>query len=468
MSLHTLSAVELSRAIRSRAVTTVDAVEACFAQIERFNPTLKAMITLCQEDAWQTAQSCDRALDRGQPLGPLHGIPFTIKDLTPTAGIRTTFGSQIYADHTPTQNEICVARLRAAGGVLIGKTNTPEFGMGAHTSNALYGPTANPYDPSRSSGGSSGGAAVAVSTGMCHLAQGTDMGGSVRTPASFCAVVGLRPSAGRIPRRRRSLLWDYLDTDGILARSVEDAALMLEIMAGEDHRDPISYRAPWHREPFDKDHPIDRQVAVGYSPNLGFALIESEVQEVFIQAIATLSSRCRVIELAHPDCHMAPAAFETIRAAHLRHKQRQHYESYRDLLSESVIWNVERGAGITAAELLTAQAHRDQLYVNFLDFFQTYDVLATMSASVLPFPHTQPEILEIDGQPLRNIIDYLSITYTISLTGLPALSIPCGWTDSGLPVGMQLIGKPGGESQLLQFAYLLQEECGFRHRFPGP
>ena len=459
MAIHQLSATQLAQAIQSKQIRAVEAVAACFEQIEQHNDRLKAIITPCWERAEREAIQADAAIERGESCGVLHGIPFTVKDLTPTAEVRTTFGSLIYQNYVPQQDELCVARLRSAGGILIGKTNTPEFGMGAHCTNSLYGPTANPYDPNRTSGGSSGGAAVAVATGMCFLAQGTDMGGSVRTPASFCNIVGLRPSAGRIPRRRKPLLWDYLDTDGILARTVEDAALMLSVMAGEDWRDPLSIGSfKWEMPDF-TTHASDPSFRVGFSPNLGIAIIDTEVEVVFRQAMAQIARLCQQVKETHPDCSMAPFAFETMRAATLLHKQRQHYEKHRDLLSESVRWNIERGIGLSAADLLKAEAERDRLYLNFLRFFEQYDVLANVSAAVPPFLHTKSEILEINNISLRNIIDHLTITYTISLTGLPAVSIPCGWTSSGLPIGMQLIGKPRGEAPLLKFAYLLQKEC---------
>lgn len=463
-AIHHLSATQLAQAIRSRQIRAVEAVAACFEQIYCHNDRLKAMITLCQERAEAEAIQADVAIARSKPIGALHGVPFSVKDLTPTADVRTTFGSQIYRDYTPQQDELCVARLRSAGGILIGKTNTPEFGMGAHCTNTLYGATANPYDPSRSSGGSSGGAAVAVSTGMGYLAQGTDMGGSCRTPASFCGVVGLRPAAGRIPRPRKPLLWDFLDTDGILARTVEDAALMLSVMAGADDRDPLSVGSSAWIMPDFSEAALQLPVRLAFSASLGIATIDSEVETVFQQAISRIAAHQPVKE-AHPDCSMAPFAFETLRAATLLHKQKHHYEKYPNLLSESVRWNIERGMEISAATLLQAEAKRDRLYLNFLRFFETYDILATVSASIPPFLHTQSEVLEINGILLRTIIDYLTITYTISLTGLPAVSIPCGWTTSGLPIGMQLIGKPRGEAALLQFAYFLQEVLNFRHRW---
>ncbi|MBF2048615.1 MAG: amidase [Elainella sp. C42_A2020_010] len=469
--LYQHSACELAQQIQQRQVRSIEAVAACFQQIERHNHQLKAVITPCREQAELAAKQADAMLERGETVGVLHGVPFTVKDLTPTAGVRTSFGSRIYQDFVPQQDELCVARLRAAGAILIGKTNTPEFGMGAHCSNFLYGPTANPYDPERSSGGSSGGAAVAVATGMGYLAQGTDMGGSCRTPASFCGVVGLRPAAGRIPRRRKPLLWDYLDTDGILVRSVEDAALMLSVMAGEDWRDPVSIgSSDWPMLSFALlPEAVEEHLGslrIGFSPDLGVAMVDAEVVAVFRQAMEQIGSLCPQIQETHPDCTTAQFAFETMRAATLLHKQKHHYENYRNLLSDSVCWNIERGIGLAAADLLQAEADRDRLYLNFLRFFQQHDVLITVSASVPPYLHSETEILTINGVALRNIIDYLTITYTISLTGLPAISIPCGWTTSGLPIGIQIIGQPRGEAALLQTAYCLQAALNFRHRWP--
>ncbi|MBE9063652.1 amidase [cf. Phormidesmis sp. LEGE 11477] len=467
--LYQWSATELRQKLNCKDIRATEIVQSCLQQIEQENERLKAFITTCAEPALSTAQAIDEARSKKTPLGPLSGIPFSAKDLTPTAGIRTTLGSLLYRDWIPVQDELCVARLKQAGGVLMGKTNTPEFGLGAHTNNPLYGPTANPYDSTRSAGGSSGGAAVAIATGMCALSQGTDMGGSVRTPASFCGVVGLRPAAGRIPRPRKPLLYDVLDTDGIIARTVEDTALMLSVMAGWDAGDPMAIAGSWSLPSFGPDT-IDQlmgKLRVGFSADLGIATIDSQVKAVFKKAVEQLSTICDELVPEHPDCSMAPAAFETLRAALLWYKQKNHYEAHYDQLTDTVRWNVERGKDLTAFDILTAAAQRDQLYRNFLSFFETHDVLVTVSACIPPFPHKQAEILSVNQTPLKNIIDYLTITYTISLTGLPVLSIPCGWTPTGLPIGMQLIGPPQGETLLLQFAYMLQETLNFSHRWPA-
>ncbi|WP_088888926.1 amidase [Leptolyngbya ohadii] len=467
MELHQLSASELAQKIRDREIRAIDAVNACLQQIKRWDSQIRAFITLCEDSARQAALEADRLLEAGHLLGALHGVPIAIKDLTATAGIRTTYGSSIYQDHVPTKDELAVARLKAAGAIILGKTNTPEFGMGAQTSNAILPHTATPYALDRSSGGSSGGSAAAVASGMAYLAQGTDMGGSVRTPASFCSIVGLRPAIGRIPRPGKPLLWETLSTDGVLARSVEDAALMLSVMSGEDQRDPIALTTPWQMPLFTPDvcNRLRGQMRVGYSADLGIAIIDNEVKTVFEAAIAQMSSLCRRLQSAHPDCTQAPFAFETLRAATIAHLHQHHYDRHREQLSETVRWNIEHGFNLTAAALLQAETARSRLYRQFMLFFQQYDVLAIPTACVPPFPHSQPEVLEVNGIPLPHIIDYLKITYTITLTGLPALSIPCGWTASGLPIGLQLVGKPQGETELLQFAYLLQEQLDFRHRW---
>lgn len=465
--LYQLSATELAKAICTQTICAVEAVEACFERIDRHNSHLKAFITLCYEQAKTAAIEADRAVQQGWPLKLLHGIPIAIKDLTATAGIRTTYGSLLYHDHIPAYDDLCVARLRDAGAIILGKTSTPEFGMGTGTTNRVIGTTVNPYDHNRTCGDSSGGSAVAVATGMCYVAQGSDLGGSVRTPASFCGVVGLRPAIGRIPRVPKALQWESLATDGILARTVEDAALMLSAMAGADVCDPVSIaQAGWSVPEFGLEGLP--QTRVGFSCDLGIAVIEHDVEAVFQQAIEAIARICPTVKPAHPDCSGAQAAFETLRAALVWHQHGHRLKVHPEQLTETVRWEIEQGRGITAAQWLQAEAQRSRIFLNFMEFFQHYDVLATVSASVLPFPIHQTEVLEINGVALRNIIDYLNITYTISLTGLPALSIPCGWTASGLPVGMQLVGKPYGEADLLRFAFFLQEALDFRHRWASP
>lgn len=466
MAIHTLSATALAQAIRTRRISCLEAVEACFEQIEQLDPQLKAFITLASETARATALRADQALAREQPWGCLHGVPIAIKDLTATAGLRTTYGSLLYADHIPTQDELCVTRLRAAGAIILGKTSTPEFGLGTGTHNPILGATPNPHDHSKTCGDSSGGAAVAVASGMAYLAQGTDMGGSVRTPASFCGLVGLRPSLGRIPRVPKSLPWESLVTDGVIARTVEDAALMLGAMAGADHRDPMAIATPtWPLPDFCASG--GESARVGYSLDLGVTSIETEVVEVFEQAIATIAQVCAHTRPAAIDARGAKFAFETLRGAIVFHNYQVLLQNHGDQLTDMVRWEIEQGRGVTAADYLRAEEQRGKIRHHFLEFFEHHDVLLTPSASVLPFPLSQSAVLQINDIPLDNAIDYLAITYTLSLTGLPVVSLPCGWTPSGLPVGLQILGPPQGETQLLRFAFFLQEQLGFRHRWPA-
>ncbi len=465
--IYQLTATQLATAIRSQQVKSVDAVAACFSQIERHNPHLNAFITLCREQAEQAAIAADQAVQRGEPLGMLHGIPITIKDLTATAGIRTTYGSPLYQNHVPTVSDLCVTRLQAAGAIIIGKTSVPPFGFGTGTENPLIGKTRNPYDLTRSCGDSSGGAAVAVATGMGYLSQGNDLGGSVRTPASFCGIVGLRPSIGRIPRSPKPLLWESLITDGCMTRTVEDAALMLAAMAGYDARDPVAIaQSNWVVPPFNvTEHPKTR---VGFSSDLGIAIVDAEVERVFLGAIERLQAAGITACSAHPNCTDAQPTFETLRAALIFQLYGHYIEKHPEALSATMRWEIEQGIGISANAYLAAEAQRGRIYRRFLEFFENYDILAIPTASVPPFPVDQEAALEVNDQSLRNIIDYLVLTYTVSLSGLPALSLPCGWTRSGLPIGMQLVGKPHGEAALLDFAYLLQEKLNFRHRWPSP
>jgi amidase len=462
---HRLSAVEAVERLREGRLSARAMVESCLEQIGRHDGWVRAFVTVCGERALAEADAADRERRDGRLRGPLHGLPVAVKDLTATAGVRTTFGSRIYAEHIPAADDLCVERLRRAGAIILGKTNTPEFGFGPRSTNFLFGPTATPYDPERSSGGSSGGSAAAVAAGMVPLAHGTDFGGSVRTPASFCGVVGLRPTPGRIPSVPKALAWDTMATHGVLARSVEDAALMLGVMAGRDDRDPVSALGGWAAP--DGAAPAGPP-RLAFSTDLGVARISREVGAPFGEAVRAIAARFPQVDEDAPDCAGAQAAFETLRAAIVRHVHRHHWERHRDQLTGPARWNIERGEDISAAEFLRAEQERSRVYGNFVEFFRRYDFLLTPAASVLPFPNAQAEVLEIDGHPLRNPIDYLTITYVVSLMGMPCLSIPCAWTKDGLPVGMQIIGPPFAEGRLLRFAMTLQEEMAFRFRWPAP
>ena len=463
--LSRVSAVSLSDSIRSRRISAVEAVNASLETIERLDGDIHAFITVCPEAAREEAARLDDLAGRGEFLGPLHGIPIGVKDLVATKGIRTTKGSLRHVHDIPETDDLVVARLKDAGAVIVGKTNTPEFGFGALCRNEIAGNTKNPYAQDRSSGGSSGGSAAAVATGMVALAHGEDFGGSVRTPASFCNVVGFRPSAGLVPRVPKGPPWDTLLAHGVLARSVEDAALMLQVMAGGDPRDPATLYAP----PLDEIllPPVDSTaIRINFSTDLGIAEIDSEVATVFAQKCNVISEEFPNTGNGCPDFEGAQDCFGTLRAALLFHDLGPLLDADDPPLSETVRWNVARGADIYAYQFIAAETVRGDIYRRCVSFFQNVDVLVTVSASVPPFPLDQENVEVINSKPTRNIIDYLAITYVISLVGLPAISIPAGKTPEGLPVGIQLIAGPGQDRKLLEVAAHMERVLGFRHEFP--
>lgn len=459
-----LDATGLVSAIRARKFSVETLVDACLARIAERDEELKAFITVCSEQAHAEALAADQALARSDLCGALHGIPVAIKDNTPTAGIRTTFGSRVRADYVPEADDLVVARLKQAGAIVIGKTNTPEFACGALCTNALQGPTANPWNTAYSSGGSSGGSAASVADRMVPLAQGTDFGGSVRTPASFCGIVGLRPTPGRIPMAPKDVPWNALNVHGILARTVRDAALMLEVVSGPDLRDPLSCAvSQWEMTSSGSSR---RDVRIAYSADLEFAVVHTAVRRVFNASVERMQDAGLRLSAGAPDATGAKHAFETVRAANLHHAYARFCREHRALCSPSFVWNVESGAAMGADAYLTAEVERGRVYQAFVRFFEHHDILVTVSAAVPPFLNTQEDVREVNGTPMENIIDYLRITYVISLVGFPAISIPCGFTDDGLPVGLQLIARPFEEVALLRTAALLERELGFAYREP--
>jgi amidase len=458
-----LSAVEAATQTRQGAICAADLVGAALERIDALNGRLKAFITIDEAGARRTA----KALDALPPSrrGPLHGLPIAFKDLIATAGVRTTYGSLVYADNIPNESELFVSRVLSAGGVMIGKTTTPEFGYGAICQNRLAGPTANPYDLTRTSGGSSGGSAVAVCTGMASIAHGTDFGGSCRMPASLSGVVGLRPTAGRVPNPAKPLLWDDLNVHGILARNVEDIALLLAVVAGGDVTDPTSVgRQEFALADFRPDPIAGLRIAVKL--DLGTVPIDREVRPVLETAVAKIARLYGRLDEGGPDFSGAMDAFMRLRGPILHRTLGHLLDSDRDKLTPSVIWNIERGKSVSADDFLKAEQERSRIWRNVAQFFRDYDVFICVTTSIAAFPNAQSDILLIDGKPMASIIDYMAPTATMSLFGLPALSIPCGWTLSGLPVGLQIVCRPFAEDTLLRFAFTLQQNLGFAHRWP--
>ena len=444
------SAVELARMIARRDVSARELLDACLARIDAVNAQLNAIVTLVPEIAYERATAADRAVALGRDLGPLHGLPVAHKDLELTAGVRTTMGSPLFADFVPEEDGLIARRMRAAGAVLIGKTNTPEFGAGSHTFNDVFGRTMNPYDLGRTCGGSSGGAAVALAADMLPIADGSDMGGSLRNPASFCNVVGLRPSHGRVPSWPNRTPWSGLGTSGVLARDVDDLALQMQAVAGPDERVPISLCEPGSIfAALDDLDPAG--VRVAWTPDLGLP-IEQEVRDALSFVPGELEALgCRVVE-AMPDLHDAREIFQTLRAWHFDISVGALYDGHGDRLKDTVRWNVEAARRRSMHEHGRATVAHAALVERVRTFFGDHDVLALPTAQVVPFDITLDWPRTVDGVEMDTYIDWMRVCSDITLTGCPAISMPAAFTPGGLPVGVQFVGRPGGDVDLLRFA----------------
>ncbi|CAN7306957.1 amidase [Bradyrhizobium sp. LjRoot220] len=451
-----LTAAVLAKALARRAISARAVLEAHLARITARDGELAAFITVDADGARRQADACDAAR---APVGPLHGLPIAVKDLTNTRGLRTTSGSLLFQNHVPDQDELVVARLRQAGAVIIGKTNTPEFGFGAVCTNRLCGPTRNPFDVALTSGGSSGGSAVAVATGMVPLAHGTDFGGSVRTPASFCDVASIRPTPGRIPVPARALGWDMLATHGLLARSVDDLELGLSACVGPDILDPLSVGA----EPRIEAGTGRPRLAV--TPDFGVAPVAKEVRARFATACDALS-RVADLEKISPDCGGAIEAFRTLRAAHIADSYGALLRDRRAELTPTVIWNIEAGGQLTAQDYLAAERRRTAIYRSFRELMARKDFLVVPAASVFPWNNDIADVTRIDDIALETPTDYLAVTFIVSLVGFPVLTLPTPRQRDQAPFGVQIIASPGQESKLFAFGRRIEEQLGFGHRRP--
>ena len=464
-SLNFVDANILARMLRSREVTAVEVMEFFLDQIERLNPLVNAIPTLRpRHELLAEARNADSLLNKGRVPGLLHGFPFAVKDLALTRGIRTTFGSPIYKNFVPETDELFVERLKKAGAIIIGKTNTPEFGTGSQTYNEVFGVTRNPYDLSKTCGGSSGGAAVALACGMVPLADGSDLGGSLRNPASFCNVVGFRPSPGRIPRLA-TRAWNTLPVQGPMARTVPDVALLMSVMAGPDFRDPISLLEPGDGflSPLARDF---QGTTIAWSENLGLYSVEPVVNEVCNASRSTFEDLgCRT-ENGEPDFSGADKIFQTLRAASYASNFRDEYKQHRGLLKDTVVWNIEQGLNLTSQDIAEAEARRTELYRRVASFLEKYDFLVLPVSQVAPFSVEIDWIREINGIPMETYIDWMATCYAITCTGLPAISVPCGFTPDGLPIGLQIVGRRHRDFEVLQLAYAFEQATGYARQQP--
>jgi len=438
-------AVELARWLRSRELSARELLDAFLNRIHRVNPQLNAIVTLAEEQAVAHATAADEAAARGERLGVLHGLPIAVKDLADTAGIRTTYGSPLFADHVPDADAPHVALLKAAGAVILGKTNTPEFGAGSQTFNQVFGATRNPWDTRMTPGGSSGGAAAAVAAGLLPFADGSDLAASVRNPAAMCSLVGLRTTPGLIPRGGD--VFNPLPIVGPIARSAADAALLLAGMRGHDLELPLA-RPATNAAP-------ETGVAglrIAWSADLGGLPIEPEVARVHAQAREALTAAGAVIVDAEPDLTDADEVFLVLRGVMMAGGYGSLLETARDQLKDTLIWNIEQGLALTGAQVAAAQRQHSEIFERTKAFLREYDVLAAPTVQVAPFPVEQEWVTAINGIPQDTYIDWLRSCSRITVTAHPAVSVPAGFTAGGLPVGLQLVGRYGTDDQLLSIA----------------
>lgn len=458
-------ATTLARLVRERKVSAMTVLRAHLDRIERVNPKVNAIVTTTFEQAERDAARVDERLARGDAVGPLAGLPVAHKDLTPTKGVRTTFGSPLFKDFIPDADALVVERLKAADAITVGKTNTPEFGAGSQTFNRVFGATRNPWDVSRTCGGSSGGAAVALACGMVPIADGTDLGGSLRNPASFCNVVGFRSSPGRVPNWPSLSAWFTLGIGGPMARTVGDAALMLSAIAGPDDRAPVSLQQSGDR--FAGSLARDFKGArIAWSRTLGGLPIESDVLSTLDAAVPALERLgCRV-EAADPDLRDADEVFRVLRAWYFEAIHGELLRTKRSELKQTVVWNIEEGQKLSGADVGRAERKRTEMFHRLRKFFETYDYLVCPVAQVLPFDIETEYPMTVAGQAMHTYLDWMQSCYLISATTLPALSVPAGFSAQGLPVGLQIVGRPLDDLGVLQLAHAFEGVTAYHEKRP--
>ncbi len=449
--------------LNSGEVTPLDLLDVLERRIGEVDGKVNALPTRCFDRARGHAKTLMKK-PKGE-RGLLAGLPIPIKDLTDVEGVLTTQGSPIYRDNIPAHSDLLVEHLEDNGGVIYAKSNTPEFGAGANTFNEVFGATRNPWDTSRSAAGSSGGAAVALATGMAWLAHGSDMGGSLRNPASFCGIVGLRPSIGRVAHTPTFKIDRNLGVQGPMARNVEDLALLLDAMSGEHPADPLSL--PLLPASFlSAARSGKRPKRIAYSPDLGITPVDPEVAAITRKAALRFAELGVIVEEAQPDLREAHECFHVLRAFDFAISKAELLRSRRDMLKPEVIWNIEEGLKLTVEQLARAEAQRVAMTNRTLEFFGTYDLLLAPATIVAPFPIENRYVAECAGKKFDNYVEWLGIVYAITLVCCPALSLPCGFTASGLPVGLQMVAAPRGEPQLLAGAKLLEDILGVRGTTP--
>jgi amidase len=466
MSIVFSSALEQSRALQNKEISARELLTATLAQIDAVNPTVNAIITRDDDAAFAQADAVDAARAGAEALSPVAGLPIACKDMERTKGMRTTFGSPIYRNHVPDIDTLMVEKFRAHGMVILGKTNTPEFALGSQTFNTVFGSTKNPWDLSKTCGGSSGGAAAAVSTRMLPFADGSDLGASLRNPANFCNAVGLRPTPGRVPVWPAMDLWHNLAVHGPIARTAQDTALLLYAQAGGDRRSP---NALWD-DPAALLKPLARDfkgVRIAWSPTVGGAPVEWEVARALKAAVKQFEDLGCIVEEIEPSFAEADESFDTLRAFLLAQIHGSTFEKHRHQMKDTAVWNIERGLALTGAEIIEATRQHSRVFDRFRAFMERYEFLIAPCNQVLPFSIDMPYVTEINGVRLDNYLDWMKSCFRITMTAHPAISVPVAFSQGGLPIGMQIVGRTRDEFGLLQLSHAIEQNNRLFERIPA-
>lgn len=451
----TRSAAELRRLVGRGELSPVDVVEAALDVVERVNPAINAVVTL-NERALDDARELEARIAKGEDPGPLCGLPVGIKDVTPVAGLRTTYGSPMYSDNVPDEDALVVRRLREAGAVIIGKTNTPEFAAGGNTFNEVFGRTRNPWNPDRSAGGSTGGGAAGLATGMIAIAEGTDLGGSLRIPASFCGIVGLRPSPGLVPTYPSDWVWDPLQVTGTMARTAEDVALSLEAVAGPSRWAPLAQPVADRDFTGAVEHGMPADARVAYVSDVAGIGVDPEIERICRETAFELEQAGAEVDEIELDLSFGWDPFLALRGLWMVAHQYTRLDRM-DGFGENVAGNVRAGLETTTRELGAATHARGRMWHLFRELFERYDYVLTPCMAVPPFPVEQNYPDTIAGRPMETYVDWIAPTFVLSLTGLPVASVPCGRDGEGLPVGLQVVAPPRGEEAALALAATVQQ-----------
>jgi amidase len=462
-----MTAVEMASLIRRKKLSAREVMDAHLKQIERVNPKVNAIVTLVAEKARDGARRADEMQAKGGTLSPLHGLPVAHKDLVETAGIRTTFGSPIFKDNVPTEDAILVERIRDAGAICVGKTNTPEFGAGSQTFNQVFGSTRNPYDLTKTCGGSSGGAAVALACGMVPIADGSDNGGSLRNPSAFCSVVGFRTSPGRVAFEAKGNAWATLSVLGPMARNVADTALLLSVMAGPDPRCPISISEPGARFAGSLERNLKGARVAWFKDLGGAATFDSRIRNSVNAQRKVFESLGCIVEEAEPDLTGADEAYNILRAWGYAANYSELARTHRAQIKDTVLWEIDRGSKLTAAEITHATSLHSAAWDRMRRFQEKYEYFILPATQVPPFALEQPYITEIEGVKMSTYIDWMKCCYLITILENPSISVPCGYTPEGLPVGLQIVGRHRDEFSVLQLAHAFEQATKASHRRPA-